>query len=60
ALNDFLVHYHIDWAKMNLNKKYDFRADNGSGFWILLGLDQLLHHITYFVIIYYAFKYSIT
>jgi len=60
ALIDFVIHYHIDWAKMNLNKKYDLRADNGSGFWILLGFDQLLHHITYFIIVYYAFKYTIT
>jgi hypothetical protein len=60
ALIDFMVHYHVDWLKMNLNKKYNLRADNGNGFWILLGLDQLLHHITYFVIIYYAYKYSTT
>jgi hypothetical protein len=60
ALVDFVVHYHVDWAKMNLNKKYNLRADNGNGFWILLGLDQLLHHITYFVIIYYAYKFSVT
>ncbi|MDX1914614.1 MAG: DUF3307 domain-containing protein [Methylophilus sp.] len=57
ALIDFIVHYHIDWLKLNINKKFNFRADNSNGFWILLGLDQLAHHITYFVIIYYAFNY---
>ncbi len=60
AVIDFLVHYHIDWAKLNINKHYDLRADNSNGFWILLGFDQLAHHTTYFVIVYYAFNYSIT
>ncbi len=60
ALIDFVVHYHIDWAKLRFNKRYDWRPDNSNGFWILLGFDQLLHHITYFVIIYYAFNYQFT
>ena len=56
AAIDMLVHYHIDWAKMNVSKRYDLQPHNGERFWILLGFDQLLHHITYFVIIYYAFN----
>lgn len=60
AFIDFLVHYHIDWAKLNLNKRYNFKPDNSDGFWILLGLDQLAHHITYFAIIYYAFQHTST
>jgi hypothetical protein len=56
ALIDAAVHYHIDWAKMNLNKKHDLKPDNSEWFWILLGIDQLLHHLTYFIIIYYAFQ----
>lgn len=60
ALLDFIVHYHIDWAKLKLNKRYDLRPDNSNWFWILLGLDQLAHHITYFVIVYYAFNYQLT
>jgi hypothetical protein len=60
AAIDFVVHYHLDWLKLNINKKFNFLPDNGNGFWILLGLDQLAHHITYFVIIYYAYKHTIT
>jgi hypothetical protein len=56
ALADFAVHYHIDWAKMNINKKFKLNADNSEWFWILLGLDQLLHHLTYFAIVWWAFK----
>ena len=58
ALIDMLVHYHIDWAKMNLSCHYDLKPNNSEWFWVLLGLDQLLHHLTYFAIIYYAFKYT--
>jgi len=58
ALIDMLVHYHIDWAKMNLSRHYDLKPNNSEWFWVLLGLDQLLHHLTYFAIIYYAFKYT--
>jgi len=60
ALLDFIVHYHIDWAKLQLNKRFGLRPDNSNWFWILLGLDQLAHHITYFVIVYYAFNYQFT
>jgi hypothetical protein len=60
ALLDFIVHYHIDWAKLKLNKRFGLRPDNSNWFWILLGLDQLAHHITYFVIVYYAFNYQLT
>jgi hypothetical protein len=59
AAIDMLVHYHIDWAKMNVSKRYDLQPNNSERFWILLGFDQLLHHITYFVIIYYAFNLNL-
>ena len=59
ALADFLVHYHVDWAKMNLNAKLDLKPDNSEWFWILLGFDQLLHHLTYFGMVYFAFKNTI-
>lgn len=47
ALADFFIHYHIDWAKMSLGKRWGLRPDNSEWFWILLGLDQLLHSLTY-------------
>ena len=47
SLLDSFLHYHIDWAKMNLSKKFNLRPDNSERFWILLGLDQLLHMLTY-------------
>lgn len=56
ALADTIIHYHIDWAKMNVNKRLNLKADNSEWFWILLGFDQLLHHLTYFAIVAIAFK----
>lgn len=50
-LFDATVHYHIDWAKMNLNKHFGWGPTTHEEFWWLLGLDQLLHWLTYCVII---------
>lgn len=50
ALLDGVIHYHIDWAKMNIGKKFNLKPDNNEWFWVLLGADQLLHYLTYFLI----------
>jgi hypothetical protein len=44
---DMVIHYHIDWAKMNLNKKLGWGPNTHEQFWWLLGLDQFLHAMTY-------------
>lgn len=46
-LLDFIIHYHIDWAKMNLNKKMGWGPTTHAQFWWLTGIDQYLHQITY-------------
>ena len=43
---DFILHYHIDWAKININKKYNYTPENPK-FWAWLGADQLAHSLTY-------------
>jgi hypothetical protein len=52
AFVDFVVHYHIDWSKQQLNKGLT-PADRK--FWIWLGLDQALHYLTYvgFILLWY-------
>lgn len=55
AVVDCLVHYHIDWSKVNINKRFNLKADNSNWFWFTLGFDQLLHHLTYFAMIWWAF-----
>lgn len=53
ALDGFL-HYHIDYAKMKLGAIYELKPDNSEWFWILLGFDQLLHYLTYFLLVWLA------
>ena len=48
---DMLIHYHIDWLKMNLNDWFMWKADTHKEFWILLGIDQYMHALTYIGII---------
>ena len=48
ALLDFVIHYHIDWAKMNLSRGL---TTEDHKFWIWLGFDQMLHYLTYILII---------
>lgn len=47
GLLDAFLHYHIDWAKMNLNSKLGYGPLTSEKFWWLLGLDQYLHTLTY-------------
>lgn len=47
AAIDFLLHYHIDWAKMN----YGNRDIKTPQFWAHLGLDQMAHQLTYIGIV---------
>lgn len=51
AIADGIAHYHIDWAKMNINARMGWRPDNSEWFWMALGVDQLLHYLTYVAII---------
>ena len=50
AIFDMIVHYHIDWAKVKINRKFGWTAENPK-FWWLFGFDQLLHWLTYCAII---------
>lgn len=47
ALFDFVIHYHIDFVKINLNKHYGWGPTTHEQFWWLLGFDQYLHALTY-------------
>jgi hypothetical protein len=49
AAVDFVLHYHIDWAKMNINKRYGYTPAD-KPFWFWLGFDQFLHQLTYICI----------
>jgi hypothetical protein len=45
-----LVHYHMDWFKMWWCKRKDYTPDKGE-FWFWLGIDQMVHYMTYVVMV---------
>lgn len=49
GLLDGVIHYHVDWAKMNLGR--GLTVDDRM-YWMYLGLDQMLHYLTYALIIW--------
>jgi hypothetical protein len=51
AFADFVLHYHIDWSKQQLNRGL---TPTDRKFWVWMGLDQALHYLTYIGIIYVA------
>ena len=50
ALGEFLVHYHVDWLKEQILRRNELTTQT-SGFWHALGTDQLIHGLTYLVIV---------
>jgi hypothetical protein len=48
---DTVIHYHIDWAKMKLNRWFGWAPNTHEQFWWLLGLDQYLHAVTYVIFV---------
>jgi len=52
GLGEGLIHYVIDYAKVNINKHFNLKPNNSEAFWILLGFDQLLHGLTYIGILW--------
>lgn len=52
---ELVIHYHVDWLKMNINKAAGWGPNTHEQFWQLLGADQLAHHLTYTWIVYMAF-----
>jgi len=54
---EFLVHYHIDWAKEQIVRAFRWKfADRA--YWCALGLDQFLHGLTYIVILWIWLPYA--
>jgi hypothetical protein len=47
AYGEGFLHYHIDWAKMNLNQYWKLGPTTSEQYWWLLGFDQYLHYLTY-------------
>ena len=48
-VGEFLIHYHCDWLKSQINDRYNLQP-NQREFWWAIGADQLVHHLTYVVV----------
>ena len=49
-VGEFLVHYHTDWTKANVDAHFDWgQAD--ARYWMVFGADQLIHQLTYLAIV---------
>ena len=48
---DFVSHYMIDYCKVNINRKFNLTTET-YGFWVMTGLDQMLHYMAYLTIFY--------
>lgn len=44
---DMIVHYHIDYVKTRVNKANGWQPQYDEQFWVLLGVDQYFHYLTY-------------
>lgn len=51
CLVELIVHYHIDWAKGWYSQKAGHGPEDAS-YWRAFGADQLLHQLTYVVMIW--------
>jgi len=43
---EFVIHYHADWSKIAVDKRTQWGMDD-QRYWIMFGLDQLIHQLTY-------------
>ena len=50
ALGELVAHYHIDWLKEQIVRRNGMTMQD-PGFWHALGTDQLVHGLTYLVIV---------
>jgi hypothetical protein len=48
---EFVIHYHTDWSKAHIDQTYQWGFSD-QRYWILFGLDQLIHQLTYLAIVY--------
>ncbi|MFT3730566.1 MAG: DUF3307 domain-containing protein [Hyphomicrobium sp.] len=49
---EFVLHYHIDWLKEQIVKREGW-SPKDKFFWWALGIDQLLHGLTYVAILWF-------
>jgi hypothetical protein len=56
-LGEFLIHYHTDWTKSQIDRRLRLN-DQNSLYWMIFGSDQLVHQLTYVGMIYAALRFA--
>lgn len=59
ALFDFAVHFLMDRIKSGPRYLGRFNDPAKSSFWICLGLDQMVHHLTHYAIVYWLLIHEV-
>lgn len=54
---EFLIHYHTDWAKAQVDRALRLN-DTNSLYWTIFGSDQLIHQLTYIGMIYATLRFA--
>ena len=55
GLIDSIIHYHVDYVKSNVWKSKNY-GPNDQMYWVVHGIDQMLHLFTYVFIIWFLIK----
>lgn len=50
---EFIVHYHLDWLKDQMVRRHGWTSHD-TAFWWALGIDQLMHGLTYVALLLLA------
>jgi hypothetical protein len=50
SLLDYLIHWHVDWAKHHWIARHGWSSAD-SGYWWAAAIDQALHYLTYCAIV---------
>lgn len=56
-IGEFLVHYHVDWTKSQIDGRLRLN-DTNSLYWTIFGSDQMVHQATYLAMTYIALRFA--
>jgi hypothetical protein len=54
GLIEGLIHYHIDYCKIQINNRFGWTPTTSDNFWRLTGVDQFLHQLTYILLVVFS------
>jgi hypothetical protein len=56
-LGEFLIHYHTDWLKVQVDRALRLN-DTNTLYWTIFGSDQLIHQLTYLGMVYGTLRFG--